>query len=113
MTKRNLVSLDIDIELVNGDYRSLVSSRRFPLDHFIVVCVAPPWGDALSEITGFDLRRTEPPIATIVDYVDDVCKEQPILWAIQVHQTVDPSSVAELESRFVWSSLRIYDIDIE
>jgi 16S rRNA G966 N2-methylase RsmD len=113
ITRRNLASLDIDIELVNGDYRSLLSSRRFPSDHFIVVYVAPPWGDALSEINGLDLRRTEPPITEIVDYVDGICKEHPILWVIQVHQTVDSNSVAELESRFAWSLLRIYDINIE
>jgi hypothetical protein len=113
MTKQNLVSLDTDIELVNGDYRSLPNTCRFPLDYFIVMYVAPPWGDALNEITGLDLRRTKPPIAEIVDYVDDVYKEHPILWVIQVHQTVDPISLAELESRFAWSLLRIYDINIE
>jgi 16S rRNA G966 N2-methylase RsmD len=113
MTKRNLTALDVDIELVNGDYRSLLNARRFPSGHFIVVFVAPPWGKALSEITGLDLRRTEPPIAEVVDHVDDVYKDHPILWVIQVHQTVDPSSMAELKNRFAWSSLRIYDINIE
>ena len=113
MTKRNTASLDIDIELVNGDYRYLLNTRRFPLDHFIVVYVAPPWGDALSETTGLDLRRTEPPVAEIVDYVDEVYRQHPILWVIQVHQTVDPRSMAELESRFAWSLLRIYDVNIE
>jgi hypothetical protein len=113
MTKRNLASLDIDIELVNCDYRYLLNSHRFPSDHFIVVYVAPPWGDALNEVTGLDLRRTEPPVAEIVDKVEDVYKEHRILWVIQVHQTVDPSSVAELEGRFAWSLLRTYDINIE
>ena len=59
------------------------------------------------------MRRTEPPIAEVVDHVDDVYKDHPILWVIQVHQTVDPSSMAELKNRFAWSSLRIYDINIE
>jgi 16S rRNA G966 N2-methylase RsmD len=115
MTRHNLASLGVgvDIQLVNGDYRSLLNAHRFPSDHLIVVFVAPPWGAGLSENTGLDLRRTEPPIAEIVDYADDVYKKQRILWVIQVHQTVDPSSVAELERRFAWSSLRIYDINIE
>jgi hypothetical protein len=113
MTKRNLASLDIDIELVNCDYRYLLSSHRYPLNHFIVVYVAPPWGDALNEITGLDLRRTEPPVAEIVDNVEDVHKEQRILWVIQVHQTVEPSSLAELEGRFAWSLLRIYDLNVK
>lgn len=113
MTKRNLASLDVDIELVNCDYRHLLNHLRFPLDHFVVVYVAPPWGNALKELTGLDLRCTEPPVAEIVDDVERIYKEHRILWVIQVHQTVDPSSVAELESRFAWSLLRIYDINVE
>ena len=113
ITKQNLSSLDTDIELVSGDYNSLLRNFRFPVDHFIIVYVAPPWGDALNEITGLDLRRTKPPITEIVDYVDDVYNENPILWVTQVHQTIDSSSLADLKKRFDWSALRIYDINIE
>ncbi len=112
-TKKNLSSLDIDIELVNGDYRSMLRSYRFPVGHFIVVFVAPPWGDALNDVSGLDLRRTKPPIAEIVDYVDSVYKENPILWVTQVHQTVVASSLADVKTRFDWSALRIYDINVE
>ncbi len=113
ITKQNLSSLDTDIELVNSDYKLLLRNYRVSVDYFIIVYVAPPWGDALSEISGLDLRRTKPPIAEIVDYVDDVYKEHPILWVTQVHQTVDPVSLADLKKRFDWSALRIYDINIE
>ena len=67
----------------------------------------------MNEITGLDLRRTEPPVAEIIDNVEDVHKEHRILWVVQVHQTVDPSSVAELAGRFAWSLLRIYDVNVE
>jgi hypothetical protein len=113
ITKRNLSSLDMDIELVNGDYKSLLRDYRFPADYFIIVNVAPPWGDALNEITGLDLRRTTPPITEIVDYIDDIYKEHAILWVTQVHQTIDPISLADLKTRFDWSALRIYDINLE
>jgi len=113
ITKQNLLTLYSDIELVNGHYKSLLSNYRFPTDYFIVVYVAPPWGDALNEITGLDLRRTKPPITEIVDYVDDLYKKQPILWVTKVHQTVHPISLADLKKRFAWSALRIYDINIE
>src|SRR5216684_1722175 len=43
ITKQNLSSLDSGIELVNGDYRSLLRNYRFPTDYFVVVYVAPPW----------------------------------------------------------------------
>jgi hypothetical protein len=113
ITKQNLATLSSDIELVNGDYRSLLRNYRFPTEYLIVVYVAPPWGDALNEITGLDLRRTKPPITEIVDYVDDLYKEHPMLWVTQVHQTVDPISLADLKKKFDWSALRIYDINIE
>jgi predicted RNA methylase len=113
VTKQNLASLDKDIELVNGDYRSLLGNYRFPIDYFIVVYVAPPWGDALNAITGLDLRRTKPPITEIVDYIDGVYKEHPILCVTQVHQTTDSTSLEDLKKRFAWSALRIYDINAE
>ena len=113
LTKQNLSLLDVDIELVNGDYKALLRSYRFPVDYFIIVYVAPPWGDALNEVTGLDLRRTKPPITEIVDYVDDMYKEHLILWVTQVHQTVDSTSLTDLKKRFDWSALRIYDINIE
>jgi hypothetical protein len=113
ITKTNLSSLDTEIELVNGDYRSLLRNYRFPVDYLIVVYVAPRWGDALNEITGLDLRRTKPPITEIVDYVDGVYKENPILWVTQVHQTINPISLEDLKKRFDWSVLRIYDINVE
>ena len=48
LTSRNLALLDRSIELIQGDYRQLVSERRFPSDHYLVVCLGPPWGDALT-----------------------------------------------------------------
>jgi predicted RNA methylase len=113
ITKRNLSLLDMDINLVNGDYKSLLRNYGFPVDDFIIVNVAPPWGDALNKISGLDLRRTKPPITEVVDYVDDIYKEHPILWVTQVHQTIDSISLADLKKRFDWSALRIYDINIE
>jgi hypothetical protein len=113
ITKRNLSLLDMGIELVNSDYKSLLRNYRFPEDRFIIVNVAPPWGDALNEITGLDLRRTKPPITEIIDYVDHIYKELPILWVTQVHQTIESISLADLKQRFDWSALRIYDINVE
>jgi len=113
MTKRNLSCLDTDIELVKGDYRTLLKNYVFPADHLFVVFVAPPWGDALNEVTGLDLKRTTPPIADVVRYVDRVYQEHRILWVTQVHQTVEAGSLTDLKSRFDWSMLRIYHINVE
>ena len=113
LTSRNIASLEAPIELINGDYRALLDAHRFPPGHFIVVFLAPPWGDALSETTGLDLRRTKPPVADIVDDFERVYKGNPILYVTQVHQNIEPGSLADLKKKFAWSDLRIYDINVE
>jgi hypothetical protein len=113
MTQRNLALLDRRIELINGDYRLLLGAHRFPADRHIVAFLAPPWGDALSEARGLDLRRTKPPVADIVDDFERVYGSQPVLYVTQVHQTIEPGSLAELRRRFDWSDLKIYDINLE
>lgn len=113
MTKRNISSLDRPIELIHGDYKSLLDTHRFPVDQFIVAFLAPPWGDALSETTGLDLQRTKPPITDIIDDFERVYEDNRILYVTQVHQNIEPISLANLKKRFDWSDLRIYDINVE
>jgi hypothetical protein len=113
ITGRNIQSLDREIELVYGDYKSLFEDRQFPMNYLLIVFVAPPWGDALDPATGLDLRRTKPPVTGIVDDFERVYKDNPILYVTQVHQSVDPESLAELERNFDWSEVRIYDINVE
>jgi len=113
ITKRNIQSLDREIELVYGDHKSLFESRRIPPNYLLIVFVAPPWGDALNPVSGLDLRRTMPPVTDIVDDFERAYKNNPKLYVTQVHQSVNPQSLAELERRFDWSELRIYDINVE
>jgi hypothetical protein len=56
LTHRNLAALDQRIELAHGDYVRLLEERRVPEDRGIVAFVAPPWGAALDELQGLDLR---------------------------------------------------------
>jgi hypothetical protein len=113
MTKQNIATLDQPIELLHGDYRAHLHAYRFPVDQLLVIFVAPPWGDALNELTGLDLRRTPPPVSEVVDYVDGLYSNNPILYVTQVHQQVEAASLADLERRFDWSERRIYDINVE
>src|SRR5262249_2487208 len=62
LTQRNLAALDQRIELIHGDYVTLLSKLNVPEGHGIVAFVAPPWGTALDEKQGLDLCRTSPPI---------------------------------------------------
>ncbi len=113
MTKANIASLETPIDLLYGDYRSLLPACPVSPDHLLVVFVAPPWGDAFNAVTGLDLRQTQPPIASVVDNIDQVYQDKPILYVTQVFQQIEPTSLADLESRFEWSELRIYDNNVE
>jgi len=113
MTKRNISSLDRSIELVHGEYQALLDAHRFPSDDFVVAFLAPPWGDALNETTGLDLRRTKPPITDIINDFERIYKDNRILYVTQVHQNIEPLSLEKVRNRFDWSDLRIYDINVE
>jgi predicted RNA methylase len=113
MTKANIAALDTPIDLFFGDYRSLLPACLVPPNHLLVVFVAPPWGDALDAATGLDLRRTQPPVASVVEEIDQMHQDKPILYVTQVFQHLEPTSLADLESRFEWAQLRIYDINLE
>jgi hypothetical protein len=110
-TRRNLVVLGLDLELLQEDYGTGLSALRVPQDQLLVAFVAPPWGDALSKESGLDLRRTNPPVAGIVDLIATTFPRHRLLIGIQVHETVDLDTVADVTSRFDWSALKMYEID--
>jgi hypothetical protein len=74
--------------------------------------VAPPWGTALDEVEGLDLRRTEPPITEIIAPVGQAYPDRQILFAIQVYEKVNAGSLAELRTKLDWSMLNIYDFNV-
>jgi hypothetical protein len=75
------------------------------------VFVAPPWGDALSDIHGLDPRATRPPVSEAVDIVSTVFPAHRVLFAVRVYEQLEPASASELTSRFESSTLKLYDID--
>lgn len=113
LTRRNLAHLDRTITLVEGDYRARLGEHAFPAELFLVVFVAPPWGDALDPEAGLDLRLTQPPVAEIVAHFEGLYPDNPVLYVIQTHQNLVPDSLADLERSFEWSRVTIYDINEE
>ena len=111
LTRRNLAILGLPIDVAQVDYRAGLAGAAVPADHLVVVFIAPPWGDALAPGTGLDLRRTTPPIAEIVDVLAARFSGQRLLCAIQVHETVEPASLADLAPRFDWSTLHVYRLN--
>jgi hypothetical protein len=81
-------------------------------DELLIVFIAPPWGSAFDRTSGVDLRRTTPPITEIVDFLlQRFCRNR-LLCAIQIYEIVLPVSMVELRTRFDWSTLRIYEMNM-
>jgi hypothetical protein len=110
MSARNIASLGAPIRLLNGDYRALLGRHRFPAGHRIVAFLAPPWADALGAETGLDLGRTKPPIREIIDDLERVYPDAPVLYVVEVHERLAPEPLAALRAGFERSELSIYDL---
>jgi len=110
VSRRNLERLALSIELVHVDHLSGLSSLETGAGRLLVAFVAPPWGEALSETDGLDLRRTEPPVEGIVDALLDRFAANRLLCAIQLFQNTDQASIEALTARFKWSAIHVYDV---
>jgi len=112
LTRRNVKELNRAIVLMHGDYKLLMDSQAFPDDHAIIVFVAPPWGTALDEVIGLDLRRTMPPIADIIGRIGREYFGHKIIFATQIYEKLNPHSLVELQTTLDWSETRIYDLNV-
>jgi predicted RNA methylase len=111
LTRANLSAMGLDINLVRYSYERGLQALGEPDEDLLIVFVAPPWGRALSENSGLDLRRTQPPVAEVVDVTTTVLGQHKLLFAIQVFETVEPGSLAGLTARFPWSAAKVYDLN--
>jgi hypothetical protein len=57
------------------------------------------------------LSRTTPPIGDIVDLLLDRFTNE-LLCAIQIYERVEPASLAELQARFDWSEVLMFDLNV-
>jgi hypothetical protein len=111
LTRANLSVLGVDIDLLHDSYDRGLRALGEPDEDLLIVFVAPPWGRALSEESGLDLRRTQPPVAEAVDVTTGLLGQRRLLFAIQVFETVEPGSLADLTARFPRSATKVYDIN--
>jgi len=112
LTAGNVASLQTPIKLHFGDYRSLLPELDVPPDNDIIAFLAPPWGKALDETRGLDLRGTIPPIAEIIRFMDRIFPTRRLLFAVQVYEKIDPASLADVQHTLDWSELRVYDLNV-
>lgn len=111
LTQRNLAALALPIDILSTDYQSGLANVTAAPDQLFIAFIAPPWGDALSQASGLDLRRTHPPVTQIVDVLFRKFAQNKILCAIQVYEKVNSDSLAELAACFEWSLLRVYGLN--
>ncbi|SFV19146.1 hypothetical protein [Bradyrhizobium arachidis] len=112
LTRQNIADLDRPIELIPGDYTVVLDRLDLPTHDALIVFVAPPWGTALDEVEGLDLRRTEPPITDIIARMAHAYPDRRMLFAIQVYEKVNVDSMAELKSKVDWSTVKTYDLNV-
>lgn len=110
-SRRNLAIAGVDVQLHHEGHEAGLAALSIPEDQLLIAFLAPPWGDALNGVVGLDLRRTEPPVAGIVDLIAGTFPRHNVLLAVQVYENVVPDSLADLTSRCDWSLLKTYDID--
>ena len=111
LTRRNLATLGQKIELLYGDYVTLLEERSAPEDQGVVTFVAPPWGTALDEMEGLDLRRTTPPIGEVIERIARQFPKHKLLFATQIYEKINAASLTQIRTQFDWSELHVYDID--
>ncbi|HET7051834.1 MAG TPA: hypothetical protein VFI54_26425 [Solirubrobacteraceae bacterium] len=113
LTRKNLSIMGLGIEVVHQGYEPGMQGLSVSEDALVIVFVSPPWGTALDEAVGLDLRRTTPPVADIVALAMDVFQPNKLLFAIQAYELVEPESMTELTRRFDWSAFNVYDINAQ
>lgn len=110
-TRLNLALVDADVELRHVEHGTGLAELLVDAGTPVVVFVAPPWGAALDPDLGLDLRRTQPPVPEIVELVERTFAGHPLLVAVQIHETVQSASVADITGSFDSSSTIVYALN--
>jgi len=111
LTKRNIAGLDKTIDLQQGDYQSFLAKCCLPPNHGLIFFIAPPWGTALNDVAGLDLRCTIPPISDVTGFIKTTYPTWRMLLAIQVYEKLAPASLHEVQALLDWWDLRMYDLN--
>jgi hypothetical protein len=103
--------LDSTIDLQHGEYQPFLAACPLAPNHGLIFFIAPPWGTALDEVSGLDLRCTTPPITDIIGFIKTTYPTRRVLVAIQVYDKVNPTPLREVQALLDWSDWRIYDLN--
>jgi hypothetical protein len=109
-TQRNVALLDLPIEVRHEPYERGIRDVQVD-EELIVVFIAPPWGDALTDYGELDLRRTTPPAAEVVGRIVATFDERRLLLGVQLYERIESGSLSDIIDRCDWSSQETYTID--
>ena len=101
LTRANLSVMGLDVDLRHDSYEHGLTALDDTDADLLIVFVAPPWGRALDPESGLDLRRTQPPVADVVGTTTSVLGRHKLLFAVQIHETVDPLGGAVAHTRLL------------
>ncbi|SEF33489.1 hypothetical protein ABL840_18300 [Variovorax sp. NFACC27] len=111
VSSKNLALLNLPLRLECIDFPPGLEHVRAAPGELVVAFIAPPWGRALDVRRGLDLRRTEPPVVSIVKEFVRRFDGNPMLFAIQVHERVEPESLTDLVSHFDAFEHKVYELN--
>src|SRR5262245_24555575 len=112
ITQRNLGVVESPIDIRNADFLSGLGTVSPARDDLVIAFIAPPWGDALDKASGLDLWRTAPPITEVVDVLFHTFPDNHLLCSIQVYEVLLAASVVDVQTRFDWSTQRLYEFNV-
>ena len=72
LARANASLMALGIDLQHDSYSRGLQAPGQSAEDLLIVFVAPPWGNALSERSGLDLRCTQPPVAEVINVTIDV-----------------------------------------
>jgi predicted RNA methylase len=111
LTRANLAALGLPLDVFHSDFRAGLQHVEPTENQLVVAFIAPPWGDALSPVSGLDLRLTSPPIAEIIEWLSRRFGRNRLLFVIQVYEALNQESLKELTALLDWSALKLYDLN--
>ena len=82
LARANASLMALGIDPRHDSYSRGLQAPGQSAEDLLIVFVAPPWGNALSERSGLDLRCTQPPVAEVINVTIDALGTYQLLFAL-------------------------------
>jgi hypothetical protein len=110
LSRRNLAGMNARVTWAAGDYERMLRDFSISPDRLVIAFVAPPWGTALDEQIGLDLRRTSPPVTDVIAALRRCYPRHQMICAVQNYEKLNPNSLEQVCAMFDWSRRRAFHL---